>query len=191
MKRFLFGIGVSLALAFALSPAEVWDMLARHQEVKGYTATVAQGPLVYKVAFLRPKVRLEWVKGPEYLVGQAMIVDGKTVWSRGKDGRWRKSQGSAPMDPVHLLFSDFEKLKANYRLAVLGQDGDLVRIALLAKAKPASARSPVRWVFEVDLKRHLPLRYTTYNAAGKALSRVVYQSLDPTPPSPELFRVEP
>jgi len=105
MKRLGMALLVGFGIAFAVTPAEVWDMLARHQEVKGYTATVAQGPMVYKVAFLRPKVRLEWVKGPSYLVGQVMIVDGKTLWSRDKDGKWHKTKGAAPLDPVHLLFS--------------------------------------------------------------------------------------
>ena len=187
MKRFGMALLVGLGIAFAVTPAEVWDMLAQHQEVKGYTATVAQGPIVYKVAFLRPKVRLEWVKGPSYLVGQVMIVDGNTLWSRGKDGKWKKTRGAAPLDPVHLLFSDFEKLKANYELEVLGQDGDLLKIALIAKAPPD--KGPARWVFEVHLPDHRPLAYTTYTASGKKLARVVYQSLDFKAPDPGLFEV--
>ncbi len=191
MKRVGFALLVGLGLALALSPAEVWGMLQKHQAVEGYTATVAQGPLVYRVAFLRPRVRIDWVKGPDYLVGQAMIVDGGTVWSRGKNGRWRKSHGAAPLDPVHLLFSDFEKLRATYRLEVLGEEAGVLRFALLLRGKPTGTRSPVRWVFEVDPRDHNPLAYTTYGADGKRIARVVYRALDFTPPNPALFNVAP
>lgn len=191
MKRWLLAGFVLLGTALALSPDEVWALLARHQQVEGYQAVVAQGPLVYKVAFLRPKVRLEWIEGPEYLVGQVMIVDGETLWSRDHEGRWKKSRGAAPLDPVHLLFADIDGLKRRFDLEVLGQKGNLLELALTAKEPPDSARSPARWVFRVDLKRHLPLGYQTFNAAGKPLAEVVYRELDPTPPPADLFKVGP
>ncbi len=191
MKRLLFAIAAGLGLALALSPAEVWGMLEKHQSVVGYTATVVQGPLVYKVAFLRPRVRLEWIEGPPYLVGQVMIVDGGTVWSRDKNGRWRKSRGAAPADPVHLLFADVKRLRAEYQLEVLGEEGGVLRFALVARHPASGRRSPVRWVFQVDPSDHRPLAYTTYDAQGKPIARAVYRALDFAPPPAELFRVGP
>jgi len=191
VKRLGFALLVGVGVVLAFSPAEVWRMLEKHQAVKGYTATLVQGPLVYRVAFLRPRVRIDWIEGPDYLVGQAMIVDGGTVWSRGKGGKWRKSHGAAPLDPVHLLFSDLEKMRATYRLEVLGEEAGVLRFALVSRVKPAGPRSPIRWVFEVDPRDHNPLAYTTYDASGKRVARVAYRDLSFTPPDPALFNVTP
>ena len=191
MKKLAVALLILLFAAGAKSPDEVWEMLAAHQEVRGYSATVSQGPVVYKVYFLRPRIRIEWVEGPPYLVGNVMISDGQWIWSRGKEGGWKKTPARPPSDPAHLFFFDLEKARELYRIEEVSEEGGVLTFALVAKTPPAKSNRPARWVFTTDPKSHRPLAYRTYSKAGKLLGEVVYRELDPTPPDPALFEVKP
>ncbi len=87
MRRGLAAVLV-LGLAMALSPEEVWKALEAHSKVQGYLAQARQGPVVYQVAFRRPWVRIDWLEGPEYLKGSALVSDGEKSWSRAPKGPW-------------------------------------------------------------------------------------------------------
>jgi hypothetical protein len=73
----------------------VWQALEAHGKVQGYLAQARQGPVVYQVAYLRPKVRIDWLEGPDYLKGAPLSPMGKRSGARGPKGagrspRWRR-----------------------------------------------------------------------------------------------------
>lgn len=193
MKRvYTFILTLALALAWALSPEEVWQALEAHGKVQGYLAQARQGPVVYQVAYLRPKVRIDWLEGPDYLKGSAFISDGEKVWSKGPKVSWQVSPaGAAPDDPMQLLFTDAKALRKDYVVREVEEEGGLWTFVLAKKVPPKDERQPAAWRITLNPKGHLPFRYQALSPSGKVLSTVEYLKLDPTPPSPSLFEVKP
>lgn len=190
MKRWL----VLLSLwggALALSPEEVWKALEAHAKVAGYLAQARQGSVVYQVAFRRPWVRIDWLEGPPYLKGSALVSNGEKAWSRAPGGPWQEGKATAPEDPLQLLFSDPQALRQAYEIRDVEESGGLWRLTLAKRNPPKDERQPAAWRITLNPKGHLPFRYEVLSPSGKVLSQVEYLRLDPTPPPQGLFEVRP
>lgn len=190
MRRVLAFAAV-LGLAFALSPEEVWKALEAHAKVTGYVAQARQGPVVYRVAFRRPWVRIDWLEGPEYLKGSALISDGQRAWSRAPRGPWQEGKATPPDDPLQLLFTDFPEVQRDYAVRDPREEGGLWRFLLVKKTPPKDDRQPAAWRITLNPKGHLPFRYEVLSPSGKVLSQVEYLKLELTPPPQSLFEVRP
>lgn len=190
MRKVLAFVAV-WGLAFALSPEEVWKALEAHAKVTGYVAQARQGPVVYQVAFRRPWVRIDWLEGPEYLKGSALVSDGQRTWSKGPKGPWQEGKATAPEDPLQLLFSEPQAVAREYVLREVQEEGGLWRFLLAKRVPPKDERQPAAWRITLNPKGHLPFRYEVLSPSGKVLSQVEYLKLDLTPPPQSLFEVKP
>ncbi|WP_135257554.1 LolA family protein [Thermus caldilimi] len=189
--RKLLALAATLGLALALSPEEVWQALQVHAKVAGYLAQVRQGPVVYQVAFRRPWVRIDWLEGPDYLKGSALISDGQRAWSRAPKGPWQETKATPPDDPLQLLFTGFPEVQRDYAVQDPKEEGGLWRFLLVKKTPPKDDRQPAAWRIAVNPKGHLPFRYEVLSPSGKVLAQAEYLKLDPTPPPQSLFEVKP
>lgn len=190
MRRVLALVAV-LGLAFALSPEQVWKALEAHGKVVGYLAQARQGPVVYQVAFRRPWVRIDWLEGPEYLKGSALVSDGVRAWSKAPKGPWQGGRATPPEDPLQLLFTEPQAVVQEYGVRDVREEGGLWRFLLFKKNPPKDERQPAAWRISLNPKGHLPFRYEVLSSSGKVLSQVEYLKLDLTPPPQNLFEVRP
>ncbi len=190
MRTVWMTLALALGSALALSPEEVWKALEAHAKVEGYLAQVRQGPVVYQVAFRRPWVRIDWLEGPEYLKGSALISDGQRAWSRGPKGPWQEGKATSPDDPLQLLFTDFPKVAQEYAVQNPQEEGGLWRFLLVKKNPPRDERQPAAWRITLNPKGHLPFRVEVLSPSGKLLSQVEYLKLDPNVPPQSLFEVK-
>lgn len=190
MRRGLAAVLV-LGLAMALSPEEVWKALEAHSKVQGYLAQARQGPVVYQVAFRRPWVRIDWLEGPEYLKGSALVSDGEKSWSRAPKGPWQEGKATPPEDPLQLLFTDPQGVARDYLIREVREEKGLWTFVLAKKNPPKDDRQPAAWRITLNPKGHLPFRYEVLSPSGKVLAQVEYLKLDPTPLPQSLFEVRP
>ncbi|WP_038057110.1 LolA family protein [Thermus amyloliquefaciens] len=190
MKQLMAAV-LALGSALALSPEEVWRALEAHAKVAGYLVQARQGPVVYQVAFRRPWVRIDWLEGPEYLKGSALVTDGQRAWSKGPKGPWQEGRAMPPEDPLQLLFTGFPEVQRDYVVRDPEEEGGLWRFLLARKTPPKDERQPAAWRITLNPKGHLPFRYEVLSPSGKVLSQVEYVKLDLKVPPQSLFEVKP
>lgn len=156
----------------------------------GYVAQARQGPVVYRVAFRRPWVRIDWLEGPEYLKGSALISDGQRAWSRAPRGPWQEGKATPPMIPSSSFSPTSRRCNGTTRCGIPGRKGALA-LPLGQEDPPKDDRQPAAWRITLNPKGHLPFRYEVLSPSGKVLSQVEYLKLELTPPPQSLFEVRP
>ncbi|WP_337845131.1 hypothetical protein [Thermus sp.] len=188
-KLGVFLLALLAVPVLALSPEEIWKALLAHGKVQGYVASVRQGPVVYKVAYRRPYLRIDWVEGPAYLKGSALVTDGVRAFSRALGGPWQPTKAAPPEDPLSPLFSDPEGMRARYELRELGEKEGLWSFVLTLKTLPKDPQAAAAWRILINPKGHLPFRYEVLSPSGRVLAQAEYLALEPVPPSLDQFEV--